>query len=148
MNDVCVNIPELISDKIIRLSGAKPCQCSCEKCRSMCHAPCLGTPDDIEKLIQAGYGDRLAVAQWGVGILAGVTDKVIAMLQPRLEPNGWCTFRRADGLCELHYKGLKPLEGKLASCSPRPVGWNIHKDFTWLIAQTWLPLQSEFNKRK
>lgn len=144
MKEVNVNISERIDDKIIRISGAKPCQCSCEKCRSLCHTPCLGTPDDIEKLIQAGYGDRLEVTHWGVGILAGVTDKVIGMLQPRLEPNGWCTFRRADGLCELHDKDLKPLEGKLASCAPRPVGWSIHKDFTWLIAQTWLPLQGQF----
>lgn len=30
--------------------------------------------------------------------------------------NGWCAFRRPDGLCELHDRGLKPTEGVLASC--------------------------------
>ena len=29
---------------------------------------------------------------------------------------GWCVFRRPDGLCELHDRGLKPTEGVLASC--------------------------------
>lgn len=129
---------------IARVSGVTPCQCSCEKCKSLCHTPCLGTPEDIEALIQKGYGDRLVFTSWGVGVLAGLTDKVIKMVQPRLEPNGWCTFRREDGLCELHDKGLKPLEGKLASCKPKPAGWSLQKDFTWLIAQTWLPLQDQF----
>lgn len=32
------------------------------------------------------------------------------------EKDGWCVFRRPDGLCELHDCGLKPTEGVLASC--------------------------------
>ena len=32
------------------------------------------------------------------------------------ETDGWCVFRRPDGLCELHDRGLKPTEGVLASC--------------------------------
>lgn len=32
------------------------------------------------------------------------------------EKDGWCAFRRPDGLCELHDRGLKPTEGVLASC--------------------------------
>ncbi len=136
----------IVADSIIKESGVVPTQCACQKCKNLCHTPCLGTPEDIEALIEAGYGDRLMLTKWGVGILAGLTNKMISMLQPRLEPDGWCTFRREDGLCELHDKGLKPLEGRLASCRPKPNGWTLQKDFTWLVAQTWLPLQNSFPK--
>ena len=33
--------------------------CACEKCSRMCHAPCLGTPEDMQKLLDAGFGKRL-----------------------------------------------------------------------------------------
>lgn len=76
--------------------------CTCDKCKNMCEVPCIGTPKDIEAIIDAGYADRLKETMWMVGYLA-VKD-------------GWCAFRRPDGLCELHDRGLKPTEGVLASC--------------------------------
>lgn len=136
-----------INERIMTISGTRPCQCSCDKCKSLCRTPCIGTPDDINALLGAGYGDRLATTLWGVGMVLGLTSRPIRMIQPALAENGWCTFRRPDGLCELHEKGLKPLEGKLASCRPKPAGWNIEKDFSWLIAQTWIPYQDKFNNR-
>lgn len=129
---------------ISAMSGIQPSECSCGKCRDLCRTPCIGTPEDIERLIAAGYGDRLASTAWGVGMLAGLTDRPVMMLAPRREDNGWCTFRTSDGLCELHAKGLKPTEGRLASCRPKPIGWSLRKDFTWLTAKTWLPLQGLF----
>lgn len=75
--------------------------CTCDKCKNMCEVPCIGTPKDIEAIIDAGYADRLKETMWMVGYLA-VKD-------------GWCAFRRPDGLCELHDSGLKPTEGVLAS---------------------------------
>lgn len=69
---------------------------------------------DIEAIIDAGYADRLKETMWMVGYLA-VKEKPIAMIQPT-EKDGWCAFRRPDGLCELHDRGLKPTEGVLASC--------------------------------
>lgn len=80
----------------------------------MCKVPCIGTPKDIEAIIDAGYADRLKETMWMVGYLA-VKEKPIAMIQPT-EKDGWCAFRRSDGLCELHDSGLKPTEGVLASC--------------------------------
>lgn len=74
----------------------------------------IGTPKDIEAIIDAGYADRLKETMWMVGYLA-VKEKPIAMIQPT-EKDGWCVFRRPDGLCELHDRGLKPTEGVLASC--------------------------------
>lgn len=67
--------------------------CACDKCKNMCKVPCIGRPKDIEAIIDAGYADRLPT-----------------------EKDGWCAFRRPDGLCELHDRGLKPTEGVLASC--------------------------------
>lgn len=80
--------------------------CTCDKCKNMCKVPCIGTPKDIEAIIDAGYADRLKETMWMVGYLA-VKEKPIAMIQPT-EKDGWCAFRRPDGLCELHDRGLKP----------------------------------------
>lgn len=33
--------------------------CTCDKCKNMCKVPCIGTPKDIEAIIDAGYADRL-----------------------------------------------------------------------------------------
>lgn len=83
--------------------------CTCDKCKNMCKVPCIGTPKDIEAIIDAGYADRLKETMWMVGYLA-VKEKPIAMIQPT-EKDGWCAFRQPGGLCELHDLGLKPTEG-------------------------------------
>lgn len=88
--------------------------CTCDKCKNMCEVPCIGTPKDIEGIIDAGYADRLKETTWMVGFRFA-REKPIEMIQPT-EKDGWCAFRRADGLCELHDRGLKPTEGVLASC--------------------------------
>lgn len=44
--------------------------CSCDKCKNMCEVPCIGTPKDIEAIIDAGYADRLKETMWMVGYLA------------------------------------------------------------------------------
>lgn len=88
--------------------------CTCEHCKNMCRAPCIGTPKDIEAIIDAGYAYKLKETKWMVGkIMAG--EEPIDMIQPTVV-GGWCAFRRADGMCELHGLNLKPTEGVLASC--------------------------------
>ena len=52
-------IKETVLQRIMRKTGRKPCQCKCSLCKEQCHTPCLGTPEDIEKIIDAGYGDKL-----------------------------------------------------------------------------------------
>lgn len=84
----------------------------------MCKTPCLGTPADIEKLIEEGFADRLATTIWAVGILYGTHKEPVRMIQPIQEDNGYCTFYK-DGLCSLHDLGLKPTEGALAHCSQK-----------------------------
>lgn len=90
--------------------------CQCDACKGMCErAPCHGTPKEMQAIIDAGYGDRLWVNdQW---------DTEMVYIKPLPSPDsltgGWvdlhgrCPFYR-DGLCELHDKGLKPLEGRTA----------------------------------
>ena len=43
--------------------------CACDKCKNMCKVPCIGTPKDIEAIIDAGYADRLKETMWMVGYL-------------------------------------------------------------------------------
>ena len=88
--------------------------CTCDKCKNMCKVPCIGTPKDIEAIIDAGYADRLKETTWMVGFRFA-REKPIEMIQPIVKDE-WCAFRRPDGLCELHDRGLKPTEGALASC--------------------------------
>lgn len=93
--------------------------CTCEHCKNMCKVPCIGTPRDIEAIIDAGYADKLAMTKWMVGKIYA-NEPPIDMIQP-LSENGWCLFRKPDGLCELHDLGLKPTEGVLASCKEKNI---------------------------
>lgn len=88
--------------------------CSCNDCQGMCRStPCIGTPEDILRIINAGHIHKLELTKWGAGtIICGMP--IILMVTPRQLDNGQCSFFTPDGLCELHEAGLKPTEGKLA----------------------------------
>lgn len=95
-----------------------PSECECEQCKSMCRGPCCGDIKDIEKIIDAGYGNRLMLDDWPDP--SGCGD----ILKPALKgyegekapyttrSSGGCTFF-IGGKCELHDKNLKPIQGKL-----------------------------------
>jgi len=91
-------------------------ECSCERCQRMCHTPCTGTPEDIEAIMEAGYGDRLCLDDW-----PGEVPDIHPALKGYESQNApyhtqskiGCTFWK-EGKCELHDKGLKPLGGKYA----------------------------------
>jgi hypothetical protein len=108
----------------------------CIKGINMCKKrPCWGSPEDIQKLIAAGYKDRLML-DWWVGV-----GENIYMLAPAIvgyenstapeHPEGRCTFLTVDDKCELHNLGLKPTEGKVACC--RDDKSNKHRE----VAMTW-----------
>lgn len=124
---------------IMRKSGRKPTVCGCQKCQSQCHTPCLGTPEDIMKLIESGYGNRLASTAWAAGMVMGVIDHPVEMIQAIQEEDGFCTFFH-DGKCELHNLGLKPTEGKLSHHSTKIDNFNPKKSLSWLIAKEWRDL--------
>jgi hypothetical protein len=131
-------------EKIIRKTGRKPISCKCEACKKQCSvAPCLGTPQDIEKIIDAGYGDKIAPTQWAAGMMMGVVDHVVLMFQIRFdEKKGGCVFFN-NGLCELHDKGLKPTEGRLSHHTTTIETFNPKKSLSWNVAKEWMKPENE-----
>lgn len=123
-------------EKIIEKSGRKPTECQCEKCQSQCKTPCLGTPDDILRLIKAGYADKVAITDWAFGMAIGEIPFPIRMVQPVKTSKG-CVFFK-DGLCELHTLGLKPTEGKLSHHTLQEENMNFRKSLTWNVAKEWI----------
>lgn len=128
---------ETTFEKIVRVTGAKSSACSCDRCRDQCKSPCLGTPEDIEKLVLAGYQDRLARTIWLAGKVMGITDKGVELIAPWVDKEtGFCTFYK-DGWCELHEKDLKPTEGRLSSHRTRIVN-DRNQVLSWAVAKEWI----------
>lgn len=101
-------------------------------------SPCLGTPDDIEKIIDAGYANKILPTQWGAGILMRVCDFIVPMLQAKYdETKGSCAFLN-NGRCELHDLGLKPTEGKLSHHSISADNFDMRKSLAWNVAKEWI----------
>jgi hypothetical protein len=113
--------------------------CSCGTCQGMCSKsrPCWGTPADMQKLIEAGYGDSL-MGDWFSDL-----EGDIHLLSPALVgregkmapiiPIGKCTFFNS-GKCDLHDFGLKPSEGKKIHCKMDPgTAWSIHME----VVEAW-----------
>lgn len=137
MND----ISETTTEKIIRITGRKPVTCRCTSCRNQCkRAPCLGTPQDIWALIEAGYEDKLAVTAWCVGMAVGKLPFPIPMVQVIHTSDG-CVFFQ-NGLCELHDRGLKPTEGRLSHHTLTEESFDFSKSLAWNVAREWLNMKN------
>lgn len=94
--------------------------CSCDRCRAMCEAPCIPTPQEAERLIQLGYGPKLMqrpIYNWeihdDIQVLCPANPGKEGQVVNIVFRDG-CVFQDASGLCQLHDLGLKPLEGRLA----------------------------------
>jgi len=78
--------------------------CRCDICREMCHRPCRPSPSQMEDLQIAGLTKH---SLWHIGPIP----------QPRTkDPSKYSTcvfFDDSTGLCTLHDRGLKPIEGQL-----------------------------------
>jgi hypothetical protein len=109
----------------------------------MCkNRPCWGTPEQIEKIIDAGHADKLMGDYWA-GELNGYNNPTI--VSPAIKgyggksapfwPHGRCVFLTKSNKCKLHGTSMKPLEGALASCDGghQNSQYNVHK----MIAETW-----------
>lgn len=132
---------ENIQKKIIRKTGRKPIECKCELCKSQCKTPCLGTPDDIMKLIEAGYKEYLMPSEWLVGMVLGKLDYSISMVQAKQQDDGWCIFYE-NGLCKLHNLNLKPTEGRLSHHSIKPENYVFSKGISYNVAKEWLSYEN------
>lgn len=128
---------ENILQKIIRKTGRKPSVCRCRECKNQCRTPCLGTPQDILRLIEAGYIDKLKPTYWCVGQILGKLDYSIAMVQAEQTAYGWCVFHEG-GLCQLHDLGLKPTEGRLSCHDIKPENYVFSKGLAYNVAKEWL----------
>lgn len=116
--------------------------CSCENCVGACeYRPCWGTPEDIEKIIDAGYGSRLMNDYWASrGDDINIPAPAIRNYEGRgapLMPIGRCTFLTKEGLCELHDAGLKPLEGRVTICTGDDAVIKEHQDARVFIVDQW-----------
>ena len=129
-------IMETTLERIIRVTGRSPVECKCAVCRRQCRTPCLGTPEDILKLLRAGYRDRLKFTLWGVGLLTGHLPFIIPMVQAAGSDGGYCAFFRG-GLCELHDKGLKPTEGRLSHHTVTSENFDFRRSLAWNVAREW-----------
>ena len=131
-------------EKIIRESGREPNICSCPICQSQCmRTPCLGTPEDILKLIEAGFADKLTPTEWATGLFLGKLGFAVKMIQIRRTEHG-CVFFK-DGLCVLHDLNLKPTEGRLSHHTIKAENFNFDKSLTWQVAQTWLEEENRYD---
>lgn len=129
------------------LQTIKETECTCHDCKMMCKQQvCFPTPDDVIKLVEAGYGEKLhlsVVAHYRSQLEAVIAigkfgsdfskiNLVPVIIQQRKKENGSCIFLDENELCQLHNLGLKPTEGKLA----------IHNDFNsnlrYEIEELWL----------
>lgn len=126
-----------ILQRIICKTGRKPSVCKCQKCKNQCRIPCLGTPQDILRLIEAGYQERLKPTYWCVGLILGKLNYSIVMIQAIQTDEGWCIFHK-EGLCELHDLGHKPTEGRLSHHETKPENYVFSKGLAYNVAKEWL----------
>lgn len=95
--------------------------CACYKCRSMCRVPCLPTPKEAIKLIDCGLSNYLmwrTIFVESVGIDIDLLCPATKGDESNKCSHNWtsCIFQTKAGLCQLHDKSLKPLEGRVTDC--------------------------------
>lgn len=120
--------------------------CTCSTCKAMCQVPCWGTPEDIQKLIDAGYAKKLCIDQWelpwneeedyrpSIDVLCPAQQGTHGWYMDYWRKGGNCVLHTKEGLCELHDLGLKPVEGRVATCGIRT---DLPKPFRKWIADQW-----------
>lgn len=96
----------------------------CQNCKEgvkMCHRnPCMGTVDQMQTIINAGYGSNLMLEIWhkevrynkNVQFLYAATEGHNAKFSP-FKKGGTCIFLK-DNKCSIH--SIKPAEGKWSCC--------------------------------
>jgi Fe-S-cluster containining protein len=131
-------------------------ECSCESCKKMCEAhPCLGTPQEIIKLIKLGYAKRLMdIRYYDSKGEFGKRDMDIKIIMPAIKGYegkkgplaiarfGRCTFLNNKGLCEIH--NVKPIEGRVTSHACEGYDKFSHMDRLYLsIINMWATHEGE-----
>lgn len=127
-----MSILTVTSEELVAaITDRRPSQCSCPRCQEMCQiTPCLGTPQDIAKLFDAGYAEHLCHTLWCGGLTIGVPE--IEMVQLRAVPGGGACPLFAAGRCTVH--AIKPTSGRLAYHVP----CSLAESPDTAVALTWL----------
>ena len=132
-----MSLINLQTEELKEITGTTENVCNCKTCVNMCTTPCLGTPADILKIVKAGYHKNLAFTVWAAGVLKGVNP--IKMIQPIMDSRkGSCTFLDENNDCALHAIGIKPTEGRLASCKTTDMQTPLHLSLNTAVALTWI----------
>lgn len=125
----------------------------------MCSRPCWPTPEEANKLIQKGYANKLMLDYWNyyeddwggnIEILCPANPgyegedapsteafSVFDMLSPTDLTSGCIMQNEKTGLCELHDKKLKPIEGRLNHHSEVIGGDDIINQTHEAVAMLW-----------
>lgn len=131
MIETCETIPLTV------LKAYPETECDCVRCKSMCRNPCWPVPEDAERLMDAGHAGKLMLNWWEgkerVYVLCGANpgyegemaseglefesllDGMLSMMMsvdPFSDLSSGCVFQSKNGMCELHDRGLKPVEGR------------------------------------
>ena len=82
-------------------------------------SPCWGTPDEIRRIMDAGFSDKLtlhvsAPSQSGPYTFMVQPKTIGSRLTNQNWPDGQCEFLDANDRCALHDMGMKPLQGRVA----------------------------------
>lgn len=121
-------------EEIKALSGNTESACSCSTCQNMCKtSPCIGTPDDILRLINNGYVGKISASIYMVGVFYFNARNPVHFATPTRLDDGSCIFFN-NGLCDLHESGLKPTEGKLVN---HETTGDYKTSSNYLVSETW-----------
>ena len=112
------------------------------------HRPCWGTPKEIKKILDAGFGKKLMLDWWvgngkNIYIVCGANpghggghapqEEFLNRLMGNSLLRSGCMLQAEDGLCELHGVGLKPKEGRTSHHAQTFDSHALHEE----IARTW-----------
>jgi hypothetical protein len=120
------------------LDGLPNQTCACDACVDMCRKrPCWGTPEDIEKLIDAGYALKFMLDFWcgyssDIEIVCPATAGHQGLRADSFgDIQGRCVLLTPEKKCEIHH--LKPIEGLKAGCKSSDGSSRCHR----AIASLW-----------
>lgn len=132
-----------VAKAVEKLATAQETECSCHVCKGFCQRPCWPTPEEAQAIINAGLGERLALDYYPMDM--GHRDIELLSPAPIGHEGGIAPFNISQAgctfltwkleLCQLHKKGLKPIEGRLAYHNDDDAldGGDLHQ---W-VAATW-----------
>jgi len=126
-------------DSLVKIIGES--SCDCDKCKEMCkRRTCWALPSEIDKIIDAGFADKLMLDYWSGDPdfdLVCPSIKGSEMQRTPWMPTGECCLQKKDGHCELHAGGLKPVEARLSHCNDDEKIGDVFNKLHAAIAKEW-----------